>query len=160
VKAIEWILSGSRYLVLLGVAGTLLAALCVFFGSGLLAVKIAIEMVSGGLGSAGSIKAAAVDFMRVVDLFLIAIAFLIISVGMYRLFINPDFDVPGPMAVGSFTELKRALASIVAVVLLIIFLDYVVTNGATELVLELGLAIAAVIIAAAWTIGQLGKGDH
>jgi len=157
VKPIERILSGSRYLVLLGVLGTLLAAVCIFVGSAVLAVKITVELLAQGYDATLAIKTAAVDYMRVVDLFLIATAFQIISVGMYRLFINADFEVPGPMAVSSFTELKRALASIVAVVLLIIFLDYVVTHGPTELLLELGLAVAAVIVAAGWTIGQLAK---
>ena len=92
--------------------------------------------------------------MRIVDLFLIATAFQIISIGMYRLFIDPTLEVPQPMAVSSFGELKRALASIVAVVLLIIFLDIVVTDGATDQLLELGVAIAAVIVAAGWAIGR------
>ncbi len=160
VKLFEKALSGSRYLVLLGVVGTLLAAVCLYVGTVVLAVKIAVEVLGSGGFEGPVIKQAAVEFMRVVDLFLIATAFQIISIGMYRLFINTSVEVPGPMAVTSFTELKSALASIVAVVLLIVFLDYVVSEDNLDRVLHVGIAIAAVIIAAGFTIGQIGKSKH
>ncbi len=159
MKWIESLLSGSRYLVMLGVGGTLLAALTVYIGSAVVAIDITIDFVAVGSTTSGSVKKLAVDYMRVVDLFFIATAFQIISIGMYRLFIRSDFSVPGPMAVSSFSGLKRTLASIVAVVLLILFLDYVVTNGPTDLLLELGVAIAVVIVAAGWTMGRMGE-DH
>ena len=156
MNIVERLLASSRYLVLFGVAGTLLAAVCLYVGTAVVAVKIAIGVFDAGIESY-MIKQAAVEFMRVVDLFLIATAFQIISIGMYRLFINTEIEVPATMAVSSFSELKGALASIVAVVLLILFLDYAVSSEDLDDVLQLGVAIAAVIIAAGFTIGQMGK---
>ena len=50
------VLSGSRYLVLLGVAGTLLAAVVIHLGSAVLAVRVTIELFSAGVGGTEGIK--------------------------------------------------------------------------------------------------------
>ena len=83
------ILEKSRYLSLVGVISLLLAAIAAFAWGTLKTVN-AIILVIQSMGKEASIT---VEFIEIVDAFLIATAILIFSVSLYELFIG-KLDLP------------------------------------------------------------------
>ena len=84
----------SRYLVLIAVIGLLLAALAVFVFGGIATVNIIIESFEGSQFNAIGVRLLSVEFIEMIDLFLLGTILLITSIGLYQLFIEPDMEVP------------------------------------------------------------------
>lgn len=62
------------------------------------------------------------------------------------------------MDVADFGELKYSLVRVTGIVLMILFLEHAVSSRPSEHILGFGIAIAAVISAAAWGISQESRG--
>lgn len=84
------------------------------------------------------------------NLLLIAASLRIMSTGMYKLFIKPDAEQIGPVCINSFDDLKYILLSVSIVVHVIQFLELPIMLGTSRQPLELGAAIALVIVAGGW----------
>ena len=82
------ILNSSRYLVLAAVVGALAASLALYvYGLAETAVVIWSAVEKAEVSSKGA-KAMALEFIEIVDLFLLGTVLLMISLGFYELFIN------------------------------------------------------------------------
>ena len=130
----KFVLEKSRYLALAGVLSLLFAAIAAFVWGTLKTVGT-ISLV---LGSMGRDSAITVEFIEIVDSFLIATALLIFSVSLY--------------------ELKTKLSSIIVLVMGVKFLQKLLEVKDTNDLLRTGLSIAlmsAVLIA----FGYFGKKD-
>lgn len=93
----ERVLTGSRYMVLVGVVGSLIAALVLLLYGALEVVYILID-TSREISIDGEVdKTVILTFIQVVDLFLLGTAFYIISLGLYELFIDDRLNLP-PLA--------------------------------------------------------------
>lgn len=141
------ILNASRYLVLAAVIGALTASLALFvYGLAETFVVIAQAIGKAEVSSKGA-KALALEFIEIVDLFLLGTVLLMIALGLYELFINSDLDLPDWLQIRTFDDLKLKLVGVVIVVLAVLFLGHVVAwNGERDL-LRLGAGIALVIAA-------------
>ena len=84
------------------------------------------------------------------NLLLIAASLRIMSTGMYKLFIKPDAEQIGPVCINSFDDLKYILLSFFIVVHVIQFLELPIMLGTSRQPLEIGTAIALVIVAGGW----------
>ena len=141
------ILNSSRYLVLAAVIGALAASLALFvYGLAETAVVIARAIAKAEVSSKGA-KALALEFIEIVDLFLLGTVLLMISLGLYELFIDSNLQLPEWLQIRTFDDLKLKLVGVVIVVLAVLFLGHVVAwNGERDL-LRLGAAIALVFAA-------------
>ncbi|MBZ9539985.1 YqhA family protein [Modicisalibacter tunisiensis] len=147
---IERWLRRSRLMIHVTVVLAMLAAFVLYALACLSLLQTLWALVTGGAGDGDTLKESAVGLLKMMDLLLIAASFQIMAHGMYRLFLRPDFESPGPLQVASFTELKHSLVTVAGIVLVILFVENAVKLGAGRPILELGIAIALVIAASGW----------
>jgi uncharacterized membrane protein YqhA len=147
------LLEKSRYLSMIGVISLLVAALAAF-GWGTLKTVDTIRVV---IESAGKDAAITIDFIEIVDGFLIATAILIFAVSLYELFIGP-LDLPEWMLAHDLYELKAKLSSMIVLVMAVKFLQKLLEVKDADALLKTGISTAlmsAVLIA----FGYFGKKD-
>ncbi len=135
----------TRFLVLLGVAGSFLMAATLFAASLAQSARIAVEIVTH-LGDTRAVSLLIVESIRHADDFLIATALYLVSTGLYTLFIGP-VDLPAALQVASLDDLKQRLIGVVVAVLAVTFLGEIADWDGQRNVLFLGASIAAVIVA-------------
>jgi uncharacterized membrane protein YqhA len=154
------ILNASRYLVIAAVVGALAASLALFIYGLAETVVVIVQAIAKAEVSSKGAKALALEFIEIVDLFLLGTVLLMISLGLYELFINSDLKLPEWLQIRTFDDLKLKLVGVVIVVLAVLFLGHVVAwNGERDL-LRLGAGIAAVIAALTYFLSTSkgGKG--
>jgi uncharacterized membrane protein YqhA len=147
------ILEKSRYLSFIGIVSLLVAALAAF-AWGTLKTVSAVMLVIESLGRDAAIT---IEFIEIVDSFLIATAILIFAVSLYELFIS-DLDLPDWMLAHNLHDLKAKLSSMVVLVMGVKFLQKLVDYKDAEDLLRVGLSIAAVS-AVLIAFGYFGKKD-
>ena len=153
---LEKIMQKSRYFAILMVVITLVCAVVLYFLASASAILAIYEALTSGKFSTTEIKIYAVDFLKVVDLFLICIGLQVIAAGIYKLFINEQLTLPAAMNTASFSDLKLSLVKISSLILLIMFVERAVALGPSRELLEYGIAIAVILIAVSWGSQQLG----
>ena len=151
------LLEKSKYLSVIIVLLTLLAALALCLAAAMSFVTIVLEAVQEGPWLPKVVKEAAIGFLSMIDLLLIAIGLQTIAIGVYRIFLNSDLVIFPGLHVSSLAELKKSVIKMVAIVLSILFLEAAFKLGPGQPILYFGLAIAAVIAAFAWAISQEKK---
>ena len=143
----------SRYLVLIAVIGLLLAAVAVFIFGGIATVSIIVETFEQGEYNAEGARLVSVEFIEMIDTFLLGTVLLITSLGLYQLFIQPNMDLPEWLVVTNLEQLKFNLLAVVVVMLAILFLGQAAGELAqTDSILGYGLAVAAVVAAVALAV--------
>jgi uncharacterized membrane protein YqhA len=154
------ILNASRYLVIAAVVGALAASLALFvYGLAETALVIGQAIAKAEVSSKGA-KALALEFIEIVDLFLLGTVLLMISLGLYELFINSDLVLPEWLQIRTFDDLKMKLVGVVIVVLAVLFLGQVVAWDGERDLLRFGAGIALVIVALTYFLSTSkgGKG--
>jgi len=154
---LERSLEKSKYFSVITILLTLLAALVLCLAAAMSFVTIVLDAVREGPWLPKVAKEAAIGFLSMLDLLLIAIGLQTIAIGVYRIFLNSDLVVFPGLRVSSIGELKKSVVKMVAIVLSILFLEAAFKLGPGQPILYFGLAIAAVIAAFAWAIGQEKK---
>lgn len=148
------LLGASRFMIILAVIGALLAAttLLVF---GLVETGLLIEKtISNGEVSRKVAKALALEFIEIIDLFLLGTVFYIVAIGLYELFISTDIKVPAWLSIKTLDDLKNKLIAVVIVVLGVLFLGQVVSWDGERDLMGYGIAIALVIVALSYFLSQ------
>jgi len=141
------VLGASRFLVLLAVLGSLVASLVLFVYGAAETVGVVLDLIAKPEVSAKGAKALALSFIEIVDLFLLGTVLLIIALGLYELFVDPEISTPEWLHIRTLDDLKNKLVGVVIVVLAVLFLGQVVAwNGERDL-LRFGAAVALVIAA-------------
>ena len=133
----KFILEKSRYLALAGVLSLLFAAIAAFVWGTLKTVST-ISLVFTSMGGDSAIT---VEFIKIVDIFLIATAVLIFSVSLYELFID-KLDLPEWMLAHNLYELKAKLSSMIVLVMGVKFLEKILEVKDTNDLLRTGIATA------------------
>jgi uncharacterized membrane protein YqhA len=149
----KYILERSKYLALVGVIALLFATVAAFAWSTLKTVDTIFLVLS----SMGRDKAITVEFIKIVDSFLIATALLIFAVSLYELFID-ELDLPEWMLAHNLNDLKAKLSSMIVLVMAVKFLEKLLEVEDAANLLKIGIATAlmsAVLIA----FGYFGKKD-
>jgi uncharacterized membrane protein YqhA len=140
-------LLSSRYIVIIAVAGTFVGSLALLVYEAIVVAETVIEIIREGAVSSKAAKVLAVRLIEAVDVFLIAIALFIISLGLYSLFVDDTLPLPRWLEVHSLDDLKENLVSVVIAVLAVLFLrEAVAWEGGRDL-LPFGAAIALVVAA-------------
>lgn len=145
---IRRILASSRFVIAFAVLGSFLAAVALIFYGFFTVTEIVWEMVREHEASPKGAKVYAVEFIELIDLFLLGTVLYIVALGLYELFIDQDLPVPGWLHITTLDDLKDKLVGVIVVLLAVTFLGDVGAETIVGLdVLYVGLAIAAVITA-------------
>ncbi len=143
------LLASSRYMMILPVIGTLIGAFAlIIYELAVMAVAI-IDTVKKAELTPKAAKIYAVGVVESVDVFLIAIAVYIISIGLYALFVDEAVERPRWLKLTDLEDLKAHLVSVVIAVLAVLFLREAVAWDGSRDILGFGLAIGATIAALA-----------
>lgn len=141
------LLASSRFLILLPIVGTFLAALgLMVFETIALAVRL-FDLLHGGPLWSADVKALAVGLIEIVDIFLIAIGMYMISISLYTLFVDDTLPLPSWLIVPSLEAVKANLVSVVIAVLAVLFLHEAVAWTGESDILAFGAALAMIIAA-------------
>lgn len=151
------LLSMTRYTVYIPVVGAWVAAL-ITLGLGLYKVILAGITLAQGLQEK-AVKTIVLGMIEGVDLFLLGTVFYLISLGLYELFIDENAPLPSWLVIHDLDDLKNKLVKVVVVVLGVQFLAYVLNWKGEISILYIGLAVALVVFALAYFIGQRGKAN-
>ena len=152
-------LGASRFLIVLAVLGSLLAATTLLIYGLLEAALLVQTTIETGDVSRKGAKALAIEFIEIVDLFLLGTVFYIVALGLYELFIDSNIRVPAWLTIKTLDDLKNKLIGVVIVVLGVLFLGQVVSWDGQRDLLGLGGAIALVIAALTWFLQGAKKSD-
>ena len=150
------VLSNSRLTVLIAVMCSFLASLTVMlYGAIQTIVTMSQVLVTGHTGD--DIKEVIVSFIEIIDLLLLATVFYITALGLYELFIDDRLKVPSWLEIHNLDQLKAKLASVVVVILSVIFLGQAVKWDGQTNILPFGISVAAVIAALTYFLSQNNK---
>jgi uncharacterized membrane protein YqhA len=152
-EPMKTILEKSRYLAIVGVVALLIAAVAAFAWGALQTYQV-VMLVITSLGTDAGIT---IEFIKIVDSFLIATAILIFTVSLYELFIG-EINVPEWMLAHNLYELKGKLSSMIVLVMTVKFLEKFVDAKDANDLLQRGLAVA-VVSAVLIAFGYFGKKD-
>lgn len=133
------VLERSRYLVVIGSVTALALAVASFVWSAIKAGAFVQALVLGG----GSDDLPLVKLFESIDIILVGTVLLTIGLGLWELFIR-DLDLPPALTTTSFADLKAKIASTLLLVLVVRFLETVVSRPAASELLELGVAVTLV----------------
>lgn len=147
----------TRYLVIIAVVATLLAATALLIFGAIETVVVLIHFIEKLDFSSKTAKSLLLNFIEIVDIFLLATVLYIIAVGLYELFIDDTVQMPSWLEIHSLDDLKDKLIGVVVVVLGVGFLgQFVSWDGQTNLLISGGGA-ALVIGALTWFLSAKPK---
>jgi uncharacterized membrane protein YqhA len=133
------VLERSRYLVVMGSVTALALAVASFVWGVVKAGAFIQALVFGG----GSDDLPLVKLFESIDIILVGTVLLTIGLGLWELFIR-DLDLPPALTTTSFADLKAKIATTLLLVLVVRFLETVVSRPAAGELLELGIAVTLV----------------
>ncbi|MEM8592989.1 MAG: YqhA family protein [Pseudomonadota bacterium] len=151
------ILGASRYMILIAVLGSMAASFTLLIYGFLEALQLIANTIQSGEVTRKAAKAMAIEFIEIIDLFLMATVFLIIAVGLYRLFISPNIQLPEWLKIDTLDDLKTKLIAVVIVVMGVIFLGHLVAWDGAQDLMGLGIGTAAVIGTLTYFLGAKPK---
>jgi uncharacterized membrane protein YqhA len=120
----------SRILVVIAIIGMIITSVIVIITAFAELFRIISFFLHEGILSEEAGKYLSVNVTEMIDLYLIGLVLIIMSLGLYQLFIDSDIDLPEWLDTPSFDVLKARLLIVVAVVLPVMFLGFAAT--ATE----------------------------
>ena len=150
-------LSSSRYLIIIAVLSTLVAATALLaYGAYETFAVLRGVWLHDGSGPKGA-KGLILAFIELTDLFLLATVLYVIGIGLFELFIDDRLDLPNWLEIHDLDDLKEKLIGVLIVVMAVLFLGQVVTWDGERNLLPYGAAIALVIASLTWFVKQKGK---
>jgi uncharacterized membrane protein YqhA len=142
----------SRFLVVIAIIGLLIGSIVVIIaGIGQL-FRIGSFLLIEGILSHETGTFLSVSVSEMIDLLLIGVVLIIIALGLYQLFIDPDLILPEWLNTASLESLKGRLLIIILVVLPVTFLGYVTTAEDGIAVAGYGIGISLVMIAIGYVL--------
>lgn len=132
-------------MMVLPVIGCLLGSLALIVYELIVIVTALFGALSEPVVNSKAAKVFAVGLIEGVDVFLIAIAVYITSVGVYALFVDETVDRPKWLKLTDLDDLKANLVSVVIAVLAVLFLREAIAWDGSRDLLAFGVAVAAVV---------------
>jgi uncharacterized membrane protein YqhA len=157
------VFSLSRSLVYIAVFGLLLATLAVFVFGGIMTVTTIASIFQHGDFNAEGARVVSVEFIELMDLFLLGTVLLITAIGLYELFLDPGVReiISEWLSVTNLEQLKFNLLAVVVVMLGILFLGAVAGGQPEGMgILESGVAISAILAALALVVYVFDRTTH
>jgi uncharacterized membrane protein YqhA len=155
---VKTVLEKSRYLMVLATLGSFIASVATLVYGLLTVGQIILKAFTSEIGKTGA-KQLSVDFLTIVDVFLLAAILYIVALGMYELFVDDSLELPAWLQISHINDLKVKLLGVVVVMVAISFLAQVtIWEGGTD-ILAYGVAVALGLAAIAYASGaKFGTG--
>jgi uncharacterized membrane protein YqhA len=137
---------GSTWLFSLAVIGTGIISVILFVYGFLLSLSGVYYAVTGFSLSIPIVQEYLARSIEIIDIFLVATVFYLISMGLYELFIAKA-PLPGWVEIRSLDDLKTKILGLTVIALAVIFLGVVLTISKEMDILGFGTAVAFMIVA-------------
>jgi uncharacterized membrane protein YqhA len=137
---------GSKWLFSLAVIGTGIISAILFIYGFLLSISSVYYAIVGFSFELHTVQEFLARSIEIIDIFLVATVFYLISMGMYELFIAKA-PLPGWVKICNLDDLKTKLLGLIVIALAVIFLGAALTLSKGLSILEFGAAVAVIIIA-------------
>jgi uncharacterized membrane protein YqhA len=147
------IISASRYLIIIAVICIFITGLALLVYGASETYELAAHLFNDGV-NAKSAKTLVLAAIELVDLFLLATVLFVIAIGLYELFIDDNLLLPSWLEIHTLDDLKDKLIGVVIVVLGVLFLGQVISWDGQRDLLGFGAAIALVVAALTYFLGQ------
>lgn len=134
-----------RFVALFGIAAGILLSAGLFVAAAAQAVTLLVEKLRH-LGDTAASRELLIGSIEVTDSLLVATGLLIVSLGLFSLFIKRLDQLPAWLRIDSFDALKDKLSSVIVGALLVRFFSVVSDAREMANVLPSGLAIAVVLV--------------
>ncbi len=151
------ILASSRYLIIIAVIGSFLAAVTVLVYGGLTVINLMIDTFSHLSFTAEGIKHLSIADIEIIDLFLLGTVLYIVALGLYDLFIDDGLTMPHWLEIHNLEDLKEKLIGVIVVLLAVTFLAEVVSWDGSNSILSLGVSVGLVLLALALLLRGFGQ---
>lgn len=149
------ILASSRYIMIVPVIATFLGSVALILYETVVLFLTTSSVLQDRSLSPKSVKIFAVGIVEAVDVFLIAIAVYIISIGLYSLFVDDKLPLPKWLEIDNLEDLKANLVSVVIAVLAVLFLREAVAWDGVRNIAAFGGALALVVAALAFFLMKI-----
>ena len=136
----------STWMFSLAVIGTGIISAILFIYGFLLSLIGAVHLIAGVDLNIAAVKGYLGDSIEIIDIFLVATVFYLISLGLYELFIAKA-PLPGWVEIRNLDDLKTKLLGLTVIALAVIFLGTALTLSGGTSIMELGVAIGIMIAA-------------
>jgi uncharacterized membrane protein YqhA len=143
---VESMALSSTWLFSLAVIGTGIIAAMLFIYGFLLSLAGVFHLIAEFTLDLHVIKEYLGTSIEIIDIFLVATVFYLISLGLYELFIAKA-PLPGWVEIRNLDDLKTKLLGLTVIALAVVFLGYALTLRAGTSILELGAAVGIMIVA-------------
>lgn len=152
IPSIHTVLARSRFMVMFSVIGSLIAAIVLMIYGLISVIAVSVyharqlfqgELVLDHTG----VEGVAVEFLAIIDIFLLSTVFYIVALGLYELFIDTSLPLPRWLEVETLDELKVRIIGVVIVLFGVNFLTAFVPSDGEPGILRLGIAAAIIIVA-------------
>jgi uncharacterized membrane protein YqhA len=148
-SVIRRVLASSRWFIAAAVVGTFFSAVGLLLYGTITVFAILWNVIEDHDFTEKGSKELAVQFIGMVDLFLLGTVLYIVALGLYELFIDEHLPLPGWLQIATLDDLKAKLIGVIVVLLAVSFLGQVVTRNGGDDVFYLGAGVALVIAALA-----------
>lgn len=138
----------TRFVVFVAVVAVLLVAVSLFLLGAYEAVTSVVGAWTGITQTGIDAPEITVLFLRVVILMLEAVAFFIVGVGLYGLFLAP-LNITEALGVETLGDLEERVLSVIVVILAVTFLEHFIGRGDAMELLRRAAAFAAAVLAIA-----------
>ena len=141
------VLASSRYVVIIAVVSTFVSSVALLVHGALLEASVVIRALRDGTVSSKAVKALALGLIEATDIFLIGIVLLVVSLGLYTLFVDNTLPLPAWLDMKDLEDLKGQIVGVVITVLAVLFLGEMVRFEGEADLLRIGAGIALVVAA-------------
>ena len=147
-RTVRRLIGWSRYFIVVDVIGLFAAFMALMISSVYSTFYYIFKAVGAGDGDISQ-KELVGKLVQQADTALLATVLYVIALGLYSLFIDDSIPMPRWLRIRTLGDLKELLASVVIVVIAVVFLGFALTWDGTVNLLIPGLSSAAVIAALA-----------
>ncbi len=137
----------SPSMIILAVMGSLLAAFTLIIFGFLRVIWVIWQLIKAHDLSDHQGEHLSIQFIELIDIFLIGVILLIVALGLFQLFIDEKSTLPTWLKIRNLDELKHRVIGVICVVLGVNFLSNVAEWTGGKDILYFGLAIGIVLIA-------------
>ena len=137
----------SPSMIILAVIGSLLAACTLIIYGFLRVLSVIWELITEHDITEAREERLSIEFIELIDVFLIGVILLIVALGLYQLFIDEKLTLPPWLKIRTLDELKHRVIGVICVVLGVNFLSNVAEWTGGKDIVYLGVAIGIVLAA-------------
>ena len=147
------ILTGSRFLIIISVLGTLVGSIIVLVYGAVTVIGVLVTIIFQHQFSTDEVKIVAASSVELIDLFLLSTILYIVSIGLYKLFIDGTLPLPSWLVITDLNDLKERILGVIMVLLAITFLGYLVEwHFGDYSIVAVGVAVALVLFAVGYSL--------